>query len=102
VRSGRKNGFVAEVVRLPTFGELAARILTNSATSLLARLLVFCKPVLAPVRSCTPVLSLTRIPFDANVPTRLFWAHVEVAAAGNSLHRDPRNLSAWYCAVAGR
>jgi len=51
VRTGRKNAFVAEVVRLPTFGELAARILTTSVTDFLEPLLVFCKPVLAPVRT---------------------------------------------------
>ena len=45
---GRKNGFVAEVVRLPTFREPAARILTNSATNFLVGLRSFCKPVLAP------------------------------------------------------
>ncbi len=33
LQAGRRNWFVAEVVRLPTFRELAARILTNSATT---------------------------------------------------------------------
>ncbi len=42
--SGRRNGFVAEVVRLPTFGELTPPILTNSATILLVRYQVFCNP----------------------------------------------------------
>ncbi|MCY2995581.1 MAG: hypothetical protein NTY19_48185 [Planctomycetota bacterium] len=39
---GRRNRFVAEVVRLPTFRELVARILTNSATTFLVRLPIFC------------------------------------------------------------
>lgn len=33
-KTNRSNGFVAEVVRLPAFAESAARILTNSATTL--------------------------------------------------------------------
>jgi len=45
---GWKNGFVAEVVRLPTCCELTARILTNSATSFLVGLRSLCKPVLTP------------------------------------------------------
>jgi hypothetical protein len=45
---GRRNGFVAEVVRLPLLGKPAARILTNSATALLVPFRVSCRPVPAP------------------------------------------------------
>jgi len=47
-RQGRRNGFVAEVARLPTFRDLAARTLTNSATPFPVRLPVFCRPIPAP------------------------------------------------------